>query len=138
MRYYTVGHTATGIPYIEAVASERYILEDHSKDLLTREQLEADPDLKPALADWDNGDDRAVARDKALWTIKEHGLQLLHDVEDFLEAAELVGDVDDFFCESVRRIAATLDQTKEVTAAVMEEAEEALGELHATPSLATA
>jgi hypothetical protein len=75
MRFYAVGKTSNGRPYIEAAVGERFYIEDYTTDLLTTAEIEADPELSDALDRWHRGDDSVKATDKAIWTMKEHGLE---------------------------------------------------------------
>lgn len=123
MRFYAIGKNRLGHPYIEAVAIERHMLEDATKELFTREAIEADPVLRIALQRWEAGDDRLIAVEKSWWALKENGRPILEGIQDIQEAAEVAGDVDDFYCDSVRRLAPVLEEARGVLGSVLDEME---------------
>lgn len=121
MRLYAIERDRLGHPYIEAVVTRAVVIQDYTKDLYTREQLEADDELCIALERWEEGNDRRQANDTCWRALKEQGLDVLHGIEDFREAAELAGDVDDFYCNAVRDIAAALEPARPILGSVLSE-----------------
>jgi hypothetical protein len=49
MRLYAISKNRFGHPYVEAVVTQRFMIEDYQSNLYTREQLEADDLLRFAL-----------------------------------------------------------------------------------------
>lgn len=102
MRYYVVGHTIEGNPYIEGEVSNRFLTEDVNNDLITEEEASADPALVVALRLWKEGDDIRAFVDKAKWALKEHEQDLTGTLRRFKEIADMLRDTDDVWCETIR------------------------------------
>jgi hypothetical protein len=49
------------------------------------------------------------------------GLDVVHAAEDFEEAAEAASDVDDYYCEAVRKATPALAEVAKILAPVLEE-----------------
>lgn len=123
MRYYAVMRNEHGRPYIEAEVTEPFMIEDYS-NVITREELQADPELARAFDSWTVGDDRLKAVEKAREAIKSQGQSLIDGSRQITDAAGVVGDVDDFWCEAVRSAAPHLEEAERILEKVLDEAKQ--------------
>jgi len=122
MRFYAVARNEHGRPYIEAEVTEPFMIEDYS-DVIPRDEALANPDLARALEAWSKSDDHLKAADKASDVLRTKAREVFEGIEDIREAAQIVGDVDDYHCEAIRRLAPMLTDALPVLSEVLDELE---------------